>query len=601
MVLEGTADVGATVALGRSGARLRAFVADEDGRALRIVDVDGGHELAAVPLDGAPSAVVASREGRLYVALADTSRVVVLDLGDDAVPVVRCSVPVAPEPTGLALAPGGEHLLVASRWGHALGVWRTADLALERSVELPRDPYAVMAGDEGREAWVLHLVGGRLSVVDLASGSVRELALGWDVVRRHLGEFTFAPGPGGSWEPRPMISVAHRVAGSTHALARTADGRVLVPAALMTPGGSASPAFGYGSLASPPASGGLVVVDPHARSAWTSEGARAGRRDDECLLPRAAAVDTAHDLVLVACLGADLVAAYDTTGPFAHGLQHYAVPVPAGPTGIAVDTVGARAVVWSQFELALCVFALRHVPIMGMPAVAPRLPLARRIDLAPRAPLAPEVALGRSLFHAADDRRLADDGRACASCHPGGRDDGLTWSTVDGPRQTPVLLARLREGAPFGWDGGSPTLDAHLARTLTRLGGTGLGAPERAALAAYLDSLSVAPSWSHGGDATRVARGRELYEARDGGCVGCHRDGAGDGKSHDVGSRSPRDATGSFDTPSLRGVSRSAPYFHDGRYPTLGAMLTDPASGMAPTARLPADDLDALLAYLGTL
>ncbi|MCC6527650.1 MAG: c-type cytochrome [Polyangiaceae bacterium] len=113
--------------------------------------------------------------------------------------------------------------------------------------------------------------------------------------------------------------------------------------------------------------------------------------------------------------------------------------------------------------------------------------------------------------------------------------------------------------------------------------------------------MGGAPSWSHGGDATRIARGRELYEARDGGCVGCHRDGAGDGKSHDVGSRSPRDLTGRFDTPSLRGVSRAAPYFHDGRYATLAAALSDRASAMAPTARLPADDLDALLAYLATL
>ena len=31
--------------------------------------------------------------------------------------------------------------------------------------------------------------------------------------------------------------------------------------------------------------------------------------------------------------------------------------------------------------------------------------------------------------------RLSGDGRACASCHPDGRDDGLVWSTPNGPRQ----------------------------------------------------------------------------------------------------------------------------------------------------------------------
>ena len=46
----------------------------------------------------------------------------------------------------------------------------------------------------------------------------------------------------------------------------------------------------------------------------------------------------------------------------------------------------------------------------------------------------PQIARGRALFRVTDDGRLSRDGRACASCHPDGRDDALTWSTPDGPR-----------------------------------------------------------------------------------------------------------------------------------------------------------------------
>ncbi len=45
----------------------------------------------------------------------------------------------------------------------------------------------------------------------------------------------------------------------------------------------------------------------------------------------------------------------------------------------------------------------------------------------------------------------------------------------------------------------------------------------------------------------------------------------------------------------------AAPYFHDGRYPTLQALLADPASGMGDTAALPAQDREDLVAYLRSL
>jgi len=79
------------------------------------------------------------------------------------------------------------------------------------------------------------------------------------------------------------------------------------------------------------------------------------------------------------------------------------------------------------------------------------------------------------------DRGISRDGRACAGCHPEGRDDGVVWHLGAGPRQTPTLVGRLEAG-PFGWLGKHPTLEGNITETISRLGGTGLPAERVAEL-----------------------------------------------------------------------------------------------------------------------
>src|SRR5262249_2498091 len=141
--------------------------------------------------------------------------------------------------------------------------------------------------------------------------------------------------------------------------------------------------------------------------------------------------------------------------------------VAAGPTGIAVDAEARRAVVWSQFDGALSLVSL-DTPKGAKADAAPAIPIARP-------PAADPVALrGRRLVHSAGGLRIAADGRACASCHPDGRDDALTWASPDGPRQTPMLLGRLEGTAPYGWTGERRDLPGHFQRTLERLSGMGV-------------------------------------------------------------------------------------------------------------------------------
>src|SRR6185436_9732784 len=124
----------------------------------------------------------------------------------------------------------------------------------------------------------------------------------------------------------------------------------------------------------------------------------------------------------------------------------------------AIDEATSRVVVWSAFDRVLDVVSLEEyaVPALHDPDATPeaspgvaRLALSRRASTAAPA----DLDLGRRLFHAASDPRIAVDGRACASCHPDGRDDAIVWATPDGPRQTPMLAGRVTGTAPYGWTG----------------------------------------------------------------------------------------------------------------------------------------------------
>ncbi|HEU5072890.1 MAG TPA: c-type cytochrome, partial [Polyangiaceae bacterium] len=203
--------------------------------------------------------------------------------------------------------------------------------------------------------------------------------------------------------------------------------------------------------------------------------------------------------------------------------------------------------------------------------------------------------------HDVGNLEISADGRACASCHIDGRDDGLTWATPDGPRQTPVLMGRLTGTAPFGWTGNGEKLSEHMQKTFTRLGGKGLEGDELSAMLAYVASLAPPP----GAPATRSAeieRGRQVFHAAETGCATCHSgDTLTDGERHNVKSAATGDGAKAFDTPSLLHIKASAPYFHDGRFASLSEMLEATSGMMGKTSHLSAADKHALVAYLETL
>ncbi len=286
----------------------------------------------------------------------------------------------------------------------------------------------------------------------------------------------------------------------------------------------------------------------------------------------------------------------DSTAANPHGAIGQRLRVPAGPMGIVVDDTSPRALVWSQFDHALTWLLVRGVD--SLVVATEKLP--RRVEL----PAA--VGRGRVLFHSSDER-ISSDGRACASCHPDGRDDGQVWSTPDGPRNAPMLAGRLDESEPYGWLGGARDLEAHLGTTLARLGAKtgkkGLSDDDKRALVSYV--LSMKPPTVPQAEAKdlRVTWGKRIYESPEAGCAGCHGNGglSPDGQRHNVLSWADGDVIGVFDTPSLRFVGGTGPYFHDGRFASLRDLLTRTRGAMGQSKRLSDAELDALEAYVRTL
>src|SRR5262249_49071805 len=120
---------------------------------------------------------------------------------------------------------------------------------------------------------------------------------------------------------------------------------------------------------------------------------------------------------------------------------------------------------------------------------------------------------------------------------------------------------------------------------------------------AYVTNLEPPHAEVHAPSA-RVERGSAIFHSEEAGCSTCHLgdEALTDSLSHDVKSHLQSDlGHRAFDTPSLRFVGKTAPYFHHGRYATLEAVLRATDGQMGHTSQLGEEDRASLLAYLDSL
>ncbi len=208
---------------------------------------------------------------------------------------------------------------------------------------------------------------------------------------------------------------------------------------------------------------------------------------------------------------------------------------------------------------------------------------------------------GRDLFYGArnTDMQAIGSGVSCSTCHFEGRDDGLTWQLGPERRQTPSLAGRVSETHPVTWTGdvASVAAEAELTSTI-RMGGFDMSQQDYDDIQNFVDWTRPVRKPVFALEDPLVAQGEEVFNRAEVGCAECHMPGSAftDGEHHSMY------GLAAVNTPSLRGISATAPYLHDGSAPTLRAVLETARNGeMGDTSSLTDGEMDALEAYLMSL
>jgi mono/diheme cytochrome c family protein len=345
--------------------------------------------------------------------------------------------------------------------------------------------------------------------------------------------------------------------------------------------------------------------------------------------PRAIAFTPDGRLALVADGQSEDVLVFDAEQKVEVGLVR---PLPAAfLEGIAVDHQGRHAYVHGRNTENVVVLALD-----ADDALAPAAVDGEPIATVAADPMPANLRYGQRLFYTANSADFPITKNfwvACSSCHLEGATDAVTWRFFVGPRDTPsnaggpahtgFLLRQALRNSILDYD---TTIQIEQGGSYHRT-----DAVHAADLQALSDFVNLAipfpqnPDRAADGTLTPAqAHGKDLFLQY---CRSCHTgeyltDSGADNPTldlsgpillHDIGTcvtggdfpdqPAPDEVVGNmhsacdFDTPTLRGVFATAPYFHDGS----AASLRDVVDRLPASQALSSDDKDALVAYVKTL
>lgn len=244
-------------------------------------------------------------------------------------------------------------------------------------------------------------------------------------------------------------------------------------------------------------------------------------------------------------------------------------------------------------------------------------------------PLGDEILRGKILFYSALQPMVGRRWISCASCHPDGDGDGRTWQNPEGLRNTTALYG-MAWTHPIHWSADRDesqdfehTIRSQLMQGRGLIRGRvneALETPNKGrsadldALAAYSNSHKVPFSpFAKRGLSDAAKRGRELFQGAETRCTECHggpyytdSTPARPFKLHDVGTGTddPSEKMGpTYDTPTLLGIYRTAPYLHHGKAQTLEEVLTtyNAADRHGKTSHLTKAQIADLVEFLKSL
>lgn len=579
----------------------RVFVVNPDANTVAAFDVDADAPIFEVEVDARPTTLAIADDGTLWVACRDADALVHLDPDGSRLGEVRLHHGAAPH--GVVVR--GTMMLVAQQGGAALTRIHTGTLEVVGELDLPAGVRGVALDGAGTEALVTRFISsgvGEVYRVDVATMSLLDTI-----------ELARDPGPDTTRSSRGIPSYLSQIAISP-------DGR-----RAWIPSSKANVERGLaldGELPNPDNTVRTIVSQIDLASGAELLEARVDLDNHEGA--SAVAFSPLGDLAFVTTRGTHRVDVIDTVS----GLVVAGFSTALVPEGLVLH----EGVLYVQAFLGRSVSRFDVVGILRGTDLAPR-PLGDVPTVATE-PLSDVVLRGKRIFYNADSPQMSRDGYlSCASCHLEGGHDGQTWDFThrgEGLRNTTDLRGRAGTAhGPVHWTANFDEIQDFENDIRAHFGGSGfltdddfaasedpLGEPKAGrsealdALAAYVASLSSTPRSPYrledGSMSELARRGREVFARLD--CLDCHRGPAftDSGEAlHDVGTIRASSGTRRFepltgiDTPTLRGVWATAPYFHDGSASTLRDVLTHPGHGGA--SDISEDELRALEAFLLSL
>ncbi|MBN1344477.1 MAG: hypothetical protein JXQ73_17440 [Phycisphaerae bacterium] len=266
-----------------------------------------------------------------------------------------------------------------------------------------------------------------------------------------------------------------------------------------------------------------------------------------------------------------------------------------GPRGIDLSPDGKC--------LAVAMYFTGDVVMLDPSTLKP----SAKVSLGP-SPKPDVVRRGEMAFH--DGTLCFQQWLSCATCHPGGRVDGLNWDLLnDGmgnPKNTKTMVwshktpPAMSLGVRANMDVAAEAGFKHILFRVPE-------PDELESTKAYLRSLepAVSPHRQPNGELTAQAkRGEALFKDPQTRCATCHPVGLyTDLKLYDVGTRGELDRKDHFDTPTLVELWRTGPYLHNGAAVTLRDVLTtfNKKDQHGATSQLSKEQIEDLAVYLLSL
>lgn len=595
------------IALTTDGATL--LVVNPDSNSLSLVNALSRTLIAEMAVGVDPRTVTVDDAGHhAYVANRGDDTVTVVDLTARK---VITSVHVGYRPYGAIVSPDGNYLYIAEQGSDRLTILDTATLQAVRAISTTDRPSGLAISDDGRTLYVTHLLTDAVTLVTVQPFRIylplvlRSATPGFSVV---ADQFDFQSPTSGL--PFPLSTIRlWPDSNLAQSILIAPDGRrAYVP---HTRSNTGNRALTFDTTVFPLVSAIDLATQQHLAGQQfdlgTLDPPGVGLPFDAALTPDGSqlwTLNAASNDISVVDLNTRRLAAHIEVGDNPRGI----VLSPDGNTAYVNNTLaGTVSVLDTHAYIVTTVITVTNLP------------------------LPPCQLRGKQLFHSSNDPRISlNQWVSCNTCHYEGEHDGRTWFFgFAGPRNTTSLMGMI-ETYPLRWSGEwDESADAEFANRKENFGSGLIGgamncslsppdcvnqppnqgrAYDLDCLAAFMDSLpaSLSPAHAHGEPLTASEQhGQAIFERPSLGCVTCHPAPLyTDLRKHDVGTGTADEKIGpAYDTPTLRGLHDSAPYFHDGSAAALRDALMRPSPGGEHDVRgrLTEAELQDLMAFLFAL